>query len=445
MAIDPFLLYGGVVLVYLPGVIYLMRRSHVNYHPIVLFYFVGLLVFNAVGSIAVWFRFAAPSGVIYSQLGFALMLGLQAAIAYLVLGPYSQYVKRSPEPVRVTKADYVLLAAIAFAIVAILSLYYYEVRRFLVFDLVSGQMNADNVLEYRLRFTYGLKNYPYYRLGFVVLPAILASCCYAICFLKRRIEPVCVAGIALSFIASLLLGEKSGILYLVVVIAITHAVLSLREGRSLASLFRSPRLLTALALAIVPTVGGYVLYYSSHPIHGAFENILANLAFRMFGAYPEALAVIPPFVAEYGELAGLSLPNFKGLLSHDRYPLEVAMHMYISDPGAAHQVTSHLDQFAGAVLVPAAGEGYVNFGWPGFVLFALLSCLVVVACEEILLRMRCGVLSIALVAWYAYLAMNLSMTGLFATIVSLIHTAVAAALILAVLVTRTLVEHARTG
>jgi hypothetical protein len=71
------------------------------------------------------------------------------------------------------------------------------------------------------------------------------------------------------------------------------------------------------------------------------------------------------------------------------------------------------------------GDRYLNFGWPGFVLFGAVSFLCMVLIQEVLLRLRAGASAWALSAWYGYLGFTLFTTSLFATFISLIHTVVA--------------------
>lgn len=90
---------------------------------------------------------------------------------------------------------------------------------------------------------------------------------------------------------------------------------------------------------------------------------------------------------------------------------------------------NQLNALVGSTPVPATGEGYVNFGWFGFILFGLASFSCVVLFQEILLRLRLAATSFALSGWYGYLAFTLFTTSLFATFISLVHTAIAAALV----------------
>ena len=76
----------------------------------------------------------------------------------------------------------------------------------------------------------------------------------------------------------------------------------------------------------------------------------------------------------------------------------------------------------GSISVPTVAEGYINFGWLGAAAFSFGAFVSVTFMQELLLRLRMGLLSFSLMAWYAYLSMSIAMTSVFATIVSLVHT-----------------------
>jgi hypothetical protein len=166
------------------------------------------------------------------------------------------------------------------------------------------------------------------------------------------------------------------------------------------------------------------------------ENLwptLGRVANRVFVVHSEVLALTVPFVEEYGTLGGATLPTVRGLLPGKQVIIEVPMHIYANDAQNAHQVFTHhefstgapeLEWFSGSLPVSALAEGYINFGWAGFLLFGVMSFASVILVQEILWRLPLGLLPQALMAWYGYLAVTLSMYGAFATFISLIHTGV---------------------
>ena len=79
---------------------------------------------------------------------------------------------------------------------------------------------------------------------------------------------------------------------------------------------------------------------------------------------------------------------------------------------------------AGTAPVPANGEGYLNFGVLGFLVFSMITAATLILFQELLNRFRIGVVGPLLATWYGYLAMMLSTTTLFATFLSITHTLV---------------------
>jgi hypothetical protein len=141
------------------------------------------------------------------------------------------------------------------------------------------------------------------------------------------------------------------------------------------------------------------------------------------------MAASVPFVDAHGYLGGVTMPNVKGLFPHERFNLEAAMHGFLA---AGSESLSQV-ALPGASPVPATAEGYVNFGWPGFVLFSVVAFASVVVVQEILIRLRSrfGSAAWALSAWYGYLGFTLMTTTVFATFISLIHTVLAAGVLVA--------------
>ena len=185
--------------------------------------------------------------------------------------------------------------------------------------------------------------------------------------------------------------------------------------------------LLVVLLAFLPTALTYLAYFTApgDTVRSAFDQFL----FRIIGVYSEAMAGSVLFVETHGYLGGTTIPNVKGLFPHERFNLEAAMHSFLA-AGSEYRGQATLP---GASPVPATAEGYVNFGWPGFVLFSVVAFASVVAVQETLLRLRpqFGAAAWALSAWYGYLGFTLMTTTVFATFISLIHTVLAAGVLVA--------------
>lgn len=129
-------------------------------------------------------------------------------------------------------------------------------------------------------------------------------------------------------------------------------------------------------------------------------------------------AGVVPFVKENGYLRCYTLPTVKGLFAHERISLGAVLHEYLAN----WRFVTRVEGLPGTVFVPTVAEGHINFGWLGAATFSLSAFLAVTFMQEILLRLRMGLLSFPLMAWYAYLSMSIAMTSVFATIVSFVHT-----------------------
>lgn len=416
--------YFIVLLAYLPGIIALWRWKWLWRLPLITFCFLGLFVFNAAGSILVMTR-TDYVGTLFS-IEYVAMLVTQALIFYLICAPYLRYRSKITLEMTLTRADHMLPFVLATLVGVILWLYYQRVGHFLITDLLSGEMDSTNVLSYR-ELTYGLPEYKYYRLGFLVLPGILAAHLFLTCSVRGKFDAFRVTAIAMCLIPPLLLAEKAGILHLVAILFIAYTLHASFKEVSLTKVF-GLRLLVVLLLAFIPTLFIYSIYYKQFDM--TWLGILDHLLFRIVGVYSEALAAIVPFVDIYGELGGTTVPNLKGLLPHDRINLEAVMSAYLTHGGLQTEFVG----LPASVGVSAAAEGYVNFRMSGFVLFSVVSFGSVILMQELLNRLRLGIFSYSLMVWYAYLTMTISMTSIFATIISLLHTLVLVAAILIFLI-----------
>jgi hypothetical protein len=499
-SVQPVVLYAVVLAAYLPGVAFALFSKQATRHPVLLFAFLGLFAFHALGSIAVFLAASSISKIGYMHGQYAALLAAQAVVFYLAAIPYLYWRGRQPasEPSFTEhRAFSLLLLALT---VGILTAYFSEVRHFLLLDLIAGDINSNNVLEYRLRYTYGLANYQYYRLGFLVLPAILGSYVILGALFRRQVDARALTLMVLCVIPSLLLAEKSAVLHIALVFLIAYATYLGLAGLPLIRMIRL-RVVGIFMMIVVPTVGTYLIYDASYrkqvvlytnvdklrdaasqpperpfsslsPLHqrafrdlrrasiefnqhlakgiepgqarqlsadsifwrglsasGIAEDLISALsaiAYRIFVVYSESFALVGPFVEQNGLLAGATLPNMRGILPHKQVRAEAIMHTYAYDPGRAKDLAFATDDFPGSLPVSAFAEGYLNFGWIGFVAFGVLCMVSLILVQEVLHRSRSlGLFGYALMSWYAYLALTLSMTTVFATFISIIHTAVA--------------------
>jgi hypothetical protein len=423
--ISPYLVFTVVMAAYFPGVVAALMLPRLTVMPVVTFAFLGMFLFTAVGSFLIMTRPHWALGSLFSSAYVMMLLG-QAVIFYAVVGPYLWW-RKLPLSVDVGSvgAGNLLRAVLALATLAILAYYYAKVGRFLLFDLVAGRINRVNILEYRA-LTYGLPEYPLLRLGFFVFPALIAAITVAMASARGHLTGRTILVMGLCMVPPLLLAEKAAVLHMAAVVFIAYAVRLGDWGLPLAAALRGRTLLFVL-LAFIPTAFSYLAYFNlpGDTVRSAFDQFL----FRIVGVYSETMAASVPFVDAHGYLGGVTMPNAKGLFPHERFNLEAAMHGFLA---AGSEYRSQV-ALPGASPVPATAEGYVNFGWSGFVLFSVVAFASVVAVQEILLRLRArfGAAAWALSAWYGYLAFTLMTTTVFATFISLIHTVLAVGVLVA--------------
>lgn len=413
------LLYGLILLVYVPGLIAIFRVPRLAMMPVVTFTFLGLFIFTAVGSLYVITRPHFAYGSLLSA-EYVAMLVLQALMFYVVAGPYA-FLRHTPAIDRTSgREDQFVMAALILAVLLLLSLYYLKVGKFLILDMLAGRIDRTNVLQFRAS-TWGLPEYPLFRLGFFVFPALIAAQRIAVIFSRGLILWTDVLIIIACFIPILLPAEKAAVLQIAVVIFIAYTLGLGSQGKSLSSTLNK-KVIALGCISLMPTFGAYLIYFEAG---SGFAYLLDQIVFRIFGAYSEALAGVVRYTEMNGFLHGATLPVFKGFLPHDRILADVMMHSFLA---AGTELKGQ--PIPGGIPVPAIGEGFLNFGWPGFFVFSFVAFGCVVLVQEFLLRLRMGATSSAFLAWHAYLGLTLSTTSLFGTFISLIHGVVALVVIL---------------
>lgn len=427
--ISSLLTYSVILACYVPGIVIALRLKSLARMPVITFSFFGMLFFTAIGSWLVLSRENAELGSLVSD-GYIKMLVFQCLLFYVVVGPYLLLKKNFPAPDKAVKTDEIVRAVLMILTIGILTMYYLKVGKFLLFDLLDGRINRLNVLDYRA-LTYGLKEYPFFRLGFLVFPGLIAALSVGIASRRGRLNIVDVSCVVFSLIPPLLLAEKSAILQMAVVIFIAYTLEHGLRGKSLSSAL-SKKVVALGLLSLAPTLAVYFVYFESG---SGFTHIFNQMFFRIFGVYSEALAGVARYTEVNGFLHGATFPDFKGLFPHERIFIDVLMHAFLA-AGSELKGTAML----GAVPVPAIGEGFLNFGWLGFFIFGIVAFGCVVLVQELMLRLRIGATSSALMVWHAYLGLTLSTTSLFGTYISLIHGLVALGVVMLWCLVRRLLE-----
>ncbi|MDR3413898.1 MAG: hypothetical protein P4L87_23540, partial [Formivibrio sp.] len=171
-------LYAITLLVYAPYLIFSLRNKYYTRFPIVFFAFLGMFVYNAIGSIYVFVPHLRVSvfNNDYFSYKFSLMLILQVFMFYGVSLPYTMQAKpvrpaHRQERTAVSFMIFILIAAIGL----ILYLYVRNVGTPPGIRILTGGLTTQEVIQFRIAGTFALDDYYIYNVGFMTLPVILAS------------------------------------------------------------------------------------------------------------------------------------------------------------------------------------------------------------------------------------------------------------------------------
>lgn len=405
---SPPLLYMLILLAHLPGLGALLLWRKCWRFPILPAAFLGMFLFSALGSINVLsdhkiYRLAFDSQAVSED--FALILVYQVICFYAVAGTYIALRKPVIAPLVASRIDFVLCALIAGAILLIGGLYFLETGTFLILSNLDGSMNVDNALEFRNKYVYGLQHWPFYNIGFVFLPVVLSSYGLILAASHKRYRFIFPPAILLSFVASLSLGSKGGIINFVLSLGISYATYLGMTGQSVLGLVRNKKFLVFAMLSLVLVFFGFI---RATPENLDTRALLERLFYRTLAAYPETISAAISYANHFGELREAVLPTIRGLLSHEQINLSFALHVYQSGaPGGAS--------------VPMAGEAFLIAGWPGVILILPVIYMVLIALQEMAFCLAEGLTSIAFSALYGYLAISLSLNGMFSSLFNLMY------------------------
>jgi len=422
--------YLCTLLVYLPGLIFLFNRKRSLHFPITAFTFLGMFVFNALGSIFIILPELTGRPHFFAN-QYLLMLNLQAIIFYIIAIPYVACTRHCGDKIVSDYGIDIRFLKFLFLIIAgIIGCYFILIGAPPLMSILVDDLQMRDIIKIRTRTFYGHSDIWLYNLGFATIPTLAAI--YALgtkAASSERTLPV--RWIVLGCLClSALPGGKGNVLEFGIALLIAYYLLSgwsspkwtavsfLSVGlrKKFAPLrFSLKKALFYLAIAFVPTLVMYSIYFG--PSMGT-GNILMQIVFRIVGVYSEAMAATVSFVEQHGLLEGSTLPTVRGLLSHERLDVGIAMHQFMFGN-------------MGSVALPAPAEGYINFGWWGFCLMAAASYGCMILIEQTLLRMPKNVLTASLLVFYSIMATKLAQMSLFLTFVSLTYVVTFMLLILA--------------
>ena len=422
--------YLCTLMVYLPGLIFFFNRKRSLQFPITTFTFLGMFVFNALGSIFIILPELTGRSNFFSM-NYLLMLNLQVLIFYVIAIPYVACTRYCENRiVSDFRTDNLFLKFLFLIIAGIVGCYVILVGAPPLVSILTDSLNMDEIIKIRTKSFYGHSDIWFYNLGFMTIPMLTAI--YALgskTAFPERILPV--RWIILGCLCiSALPGGKGSVLEFGTALLIAYYLLSgwnASKRRAVAFSehglrnefspirFSYKKAFLYLAIAFVPTFVMYYIYFGSLM---STEDILMKLVVRIVGVYSEAMAATVSFVEQHGFLEGSTLPTIRGLLGHERFDVGVAMHYFMYGN-------------QGTTTLPSPVEGYINFGWWGFCLLsaATYGCMILV--EQVLTRMPRNVLTLSLLVLYSVLATKNAQISLFLTFVSLTYVVTFGLLILA--------------
>lgn len=403
-----YFLYAAVLLAYLPGVVALCIWRKCWHFPILCFAFLGMLFFNAIGSIGVFsadklYLLNFDTADVAVQL--ALVLAFQVTMFYLVAGAYLA-LRPTVQMKPVADGNDRSLLVIGMIMVVLLdAMYFTQTGTFLIFQFFNGNMNMGNALHFREQYLFGLKWWSLYNVGFFFLPLLLSSYALILFQVDRRQVWFVLLALVVGLGSNILLGSKSGVLIFTLSFTVTYLTYFGMTGGAVTEFLRFRKFWIFVGMSLVLLYIGYDMAMQGLDSPTFFAQ---QIWYRVFVTYPETLAGALSYFHDFGALGVSVLPTIRGLLPHDQISLSVELHRYMA--GAP-----------GGMLVPFAGEAFLIGGWLALILLVPVVFAVLIALQEISFLAHTRVAAITFSALYAFMALNISLNGMFASLFTLIY------------------------
>lgn len=413
---ERILLYLLTLGIHVPWLIYAWRTGKILKYPIISFCYLGMFLFNALGSIFVAYPELVDKGNYYSAEFFALV-NVQAVIFYLVTAVYFLFSRPAPmrvmpEPTTADRCFPYLLLVITLAIVAH---YCVNVGSPPLLGLLSGSLNGQELVGYRIENTYGREDYFFYHLGYTILPVIAGVQVFVISLVQPKGRLVSRSFILVCIFISCLVGGKGNVLEIITALTISYLLYCAGYTRAGPQPIAYKKILLVLGIGLVPVAAMFYVYCGE-----VMDNmqIFVVAIYRVFDAYAEALAGVVLYTREYGFVGIQGLPNVHGLLGHETLHMEEEMCSFLN--GVA----------GGGVSIPGPAQGYLAFGWPGFVSLAVICFSTMVLIQEVFRRISLSnPMVFSLLITYVWLATKVAQIGFFYTFASFTLTIVFALLL----------------
>jgi oligosaccharide repeat unit polymerase len=406
--LDNIGIYFITLCIYISWLIYAIKSKKAFKFPIIFSCFLGMFIFNALGSILIMFPEELElRDKNYFSYSYILILNIQAIIFYWLAGVYfyfSKPLKKINKIIQSKKIDNWFLYFLLMLIGLFLVFFFYKAGNPPLLEILKGNLiSSKEIVAYRTQSISSVSS-TLSNLGFTILPIFVSAYVFLKSSLKNKRSYYDYFIIGICLLTSALRGGKGNILYVCIALFFAY-IINQREYASTSN----NRILTKSVLlwfstAFIPVLFLYNVYYGAE--FSIFEK-LKLLIFRIIGVYSESLAATVIYTEQHGFLNGTTFPTIRGLLSHESINMPREMSRFIYSSNAV-----------GNTPISAVAEGYINFGWYGFILFSFVTFITVILFQEFFRHTPRNLFTLSLMVVCCVLAIQISQTSLFATFIS---------------------------
>ncbi|MCK8827686.1 oligosaccharide repeat unit polymerase [Natroniella acetigena] len=415
------LIYISLMIIYIPGVLFLLHKKIFLIFPLPSVYFLSLFVFNVLGSLVVIF----PSMNIYGfqdlfSIEYYLILVLQCIFFYLMLflfcnnrnRRYNSLIKRA-NGIKLYLLFYILWF---FSIISIILFLFFggNLPIFNISELLS--LSNRGIVELRSAAVRSVPRFHWFRIGFYNLPQLATLLSFLIykrkktCFNKVMFY---ISFIMASFLSISFLYKDKLAVFLVMIVF----TLIIYDKK-----IYYKRIISSIVVGIITILFFYFLYFSETEINYYFNFVIPSLINRIVGVYSIGLAAVIEVVEHQGFFLGTTFINPMGIFPYESVTLGRVVHLFLFGR-------------TGNATVPAIGEAYANFGWLGIFLFLFLINYSLFFLNFLVNNLfdKDSILWALFIVFLAFEVYKLSMTSLFIGVLSPVNLLIFAFLIFLVI------------
>ena len=238
-----------------------------------------------------------------------------------------------------------------------------------------------------------------------MLPTFLTSYSLIRANVIKKLDFLFYFSFFVCFSASLSLGSKAGVFGFVLSLGVAYIVYFSTIGQPPWRIFSNKRFMLFSILSLLLLVYGY---FRATPGRMTLGEFLERFWYRLFVTPTETIAATISYTKELKFLGISVFPTARGLLSHHQENLPLMLHNYISlSPGGMN--------------VPMVAEVFLVNGWTSIFLMLPAIFLVLVVLQELIFKIKVGIFSAAISAFYGYLGLLLSVIGMFGTLFTFMY------------------------